>query len=511
MKKNKLYILFFLVNFLFSKGDIEPTYMTTFGTVTLDDKIYNQVSFRPEFSIKKLGIGLDFYIYFDEKGNFYSRNWDFSSGSSSIKTILDKIYYIRYGIPSDDLYFRIGSLPNITMGHGILVNRYANNMDYPQVRRLGFNLKYLFPGDIKIEFVHNNLKEFGDAGLVGFRGEFPIINKLDLGFTLVGDLNQIEGLADSDDDGFPDAVDAFDDNENLWHEDQIVIQKIETAHKCDYEGGNGDCNAQIDHTLEPIYNNIESQRDEILEYLDDNPVSGLSIDLTYQVSDKMYVFTEFAQLSNDTDNPYNKDINFDKYEKFDTNLGYGFVPIGLKAQFKKISFSLDYRQSSEKFIFNYWNQNYDHNRIMLDSEKKPYTKESTLYKYGKQKGINFGFIASLSKFFKFSINYLSMKGDKWNGEDGYIKEKNNSLYTKFEIDTSSIPRIRIAEVFYQQTNTEKIFDFEPNEYSLIGYNFGVELSNNMALIFKGRKSYQLDDKGKYNPVINTQIETSVYF
>ena len=76
---------------------------------------------------------------------------------------------------------------------------------------------------------------------------------------------------------------------------------------------------------------------------------------------------------------------------------------------------------------------------------------------------------------------------------------------------SSNPLIRIAEIFYQQTNTENLFDFEPNEYSLIGYNFGIELANNMALIFKGRKSYQLDENGKYVPVINTQIETSVYF
>jgi len=509
MKKNKLYILFFLVSLMISQDDIEPTYMTTFGTVTLDDKIYNQVSFRPEFSVKKLGIGLDFYIYFDEEGNLYSRNWDFSSGSSSIKTIIDKIYYIRYGRPYDDLYFRIGALPNITMGHGILVNRYANNMDYPQVRRLGFNLKYLFPGNIKIEFVHNNLKEFGDAGLVSFRGEFPIVNKLNMGFTLVTDLNQIKGLADSDADGFPDAVDAFDDNENLWHEDQVVIQKIEAAHNCNYNGGEGDCLDEIETTLQPIYDNIESQEQALSILLKDDNVSGISIDLTYPITDKMYIFTEFAQLLGDTSNPYPEGTDINK--NFDTNLGYGFVPIGLKAQFKKVSFSLDYRQSSENFIFHYWNQNYDHNRIMLDDAKNPYTKESTLYKYGKQKGINFGFIASLSRFFKFSINYLSMKGDKWNGIDDYIEQKNNSLYTKFEIDTSSIPRIRIAEIFYQQTNTDKLFDFEPNEYSLIGYNFGVELANNMALIFKGRKSYQLDESGKYVPVINTQIETSVYF
>ena len=33
------------------------------GSVTIDGKIYNQISFRPEFSINRLKLGLDLYFY----------------------------------------------------------------------------------------------------------------------------------------------------------------------------------------------------------------------------------------------------------------------------------------------------------------------------------------------------------------------------------------------------------------------------------------------------------------
>ena len=42
------------------------------------------------------------------------------------------------------------------------------------------------------------------------------------------------------------------------------------------------------------------------------------------------------------------------------------------------------------------------------------TKESTLYKYGDQKGLNFGLEANISKYFKFSFDYEKMKGEMWN-------------------------------------------------------------------------------------------------
>ena len=58
----------------------------------------------------------------------YEENWNFSSTKDAYKTLVDKIYYLRWGLPYDDIYFRIGSLQNITLGNGSLVNGYSNVM-----------------------------------------------------------------------------------------------------------------------------------------------------------------------------------------------------------------------------------------------------------------------------------------------------------------------------------------------------------------------------------------------
>ena len=72
-------------------------------------------------------------------------------------------------------------------------------------------------------------------------------------------------------------------------------------------------------------------------------------------------------------------------------------------------------------------------------------------------------------------------------------------------------------MFYQQLNTPNPFDFKVNENTLIGLNIGVDIAENMALIFKGRQTYVCEladgcnDNDDWKPIRNTQIETSIYF
>ena len=72
------------------------------------------------------------------------------------------------------------------------------------------------------------------------------------------------------------------------------------------------------------------------------------------------------------------------------------------------------------------------------------------------------------------------------------------------------PKVDIAEIFYQQTNTKNPFKFEVNENTLFGYNIGISLASNLSLMLKGRKTYACNDTD-CTAVKNTQIETSAYF
>ena len=105
------------------------------GTVTLNGQIYNQLSIRPEIPIGKLGLGLDIYLYFNDDG-MYWKSWDFSNLNSTYLTLVDKIYYLRWGYPGDDLYILAGALPSTTLGQGLLVNNYSNVMETHEQKSL---------------------------------------------------------------------------------------------------------------------------------------------------------------------------------------------------------------------------------------------------------------------------------------------------------------------------------------------------------------------------------------
>ena len=126
---------------------------------------------------------------------------------------IDKIYYIRYGNRWDKNYFKIGALDNVTMGYGILINRYTNTLLYPQVRKVGMEFKTRAFG-VNIHGFTNDFKE--NMGLAGLRISAPVDYGITAGLSWVGDRNQYLGLRDRDGDGRPDLVDDFPNNNDWW-------------------------------------------------------------------------------------------------------------------------------------------------------------------------------------------------------------------------------------------------------------------------------------------------------
>jgi len=525
----KKLILILLIACLFSQDSEEVTSVFTgaFGSVTLADEIYNQISFRPEMSKRKLGIGLDLYFYFDHDGNLSVNNWNFKQSSDAFRTIVDKIFYIRWGQPADDFYFRFGALPNMTLGYGTLVKNYSNTIDYPRVRRKGFTFNYKF-GELSTQFIHSDFKEYNAPSLMAISTSFELFDKLNLNVTIAHDSDQLSGLQDRDDDGYADFFDHFPDDDEYWHEYELTIEKWGDKHS----GPQGYyCHTQDvpfgddGNSCTEIIELWEDEMDDILSnsnFDGDNSeaeVSGLSLGMSYDITDRFSIYSEFTQLYGRTDNPYEE--SDESYETYDDKLGSGFIPFGLKADWDKVSFSLDYRQNTEKFLFHYWDQNYDNNRVVIyeNEDNSGYTaktKEQFMYRYGKSNGVQFS-ISSYIKYVGLSFTYSHMNTDIWDSTTRmYDSDDNNTLYAKFDIDTSMFDRLRIAEIFYQQSHVDDPFDFDPNENSLFGYNLGIDMSENMSLILKGRKSYipnGYDENNEllYDSIRTTQIETQVIF
>ena len=73
MKKYYFVSFLVIVKFIFAQDLASAEYVATgsFGAATINGKIYNQISFRPEIRISRLGVGLDLNIYLDENGKIY--------------------------------------------------------------------------------------------------------------------------------------------------------------------------------------------------------------------------------------------------------------------------------------------------------------------------------------------------------------------------------------------------------------------------------------------------------
>jgi hypothetical protein len=458
------------------------------GTVTLNGQVYNQLSIRPEIPIGKLGVGLDIYLYFNDEGMYWD-SWDFSSGGSAYKTIIDKIYYLRWGQPGDKLYFIAGALPSVTLGQGILVNNYANIIEYPLIRQVGLNLQAKVVG-FGIELIHSNFKS-ATPGLIGIRGSRSILPQLSLGISFVTDLDQLAGLPDSDGDTYPDPYDYYPDDENKW-DDSLYWRNIYYEIKKDY---NGFDDWYVDY--ENIYDPTSVLND---------PISGFAIDANYALSEKITIYSQFGQLIGQISDTT---LGLKSYK-----LGWGLVPIGARAKLGPINLLAEYRWGSRRFVFNYWDRAYDVNRVSVSASGIS-TRESQLFLYGKLNGFYAQAEMSVMNLFTLVTGYQNMQGEKWDKDSKEYKsgETNQTFLSTIAINSSLISRVGKAEAYYQQSNVPNPFDFTPTASTIWGYNLGIDVSSGVMLIYKARTTYisDLENEGELIPVESIQIETQFIF
>ena len=68
MLKRISILICFISIILTQDSVVDPVFTGAFGSATINDKIYNQFSIRPELAFSKFAMGLDIYFYFDENG-----------------------------------------------------------------------------------------------------------------------------------------------------------------------------------------------------------------------------------------------------------------------------------------------------------------------------------------------------------------------------------------------------------------------------------------------------------
>lgn len=470
------------------------------GSATIDGKLYNQVSLRPELSFGKLGLGLDLVLYMDNEGNIRQDEWDEASD------IFDKFLYIRWGQKSDPFWFKWGSLNNVTLGYGGLLGGYSNMMEFPSVRKVGINTGIAF-GNFGTELFLSNMKDFSRGGtLMGLRGTYKLSDLIPLtfGINFIMDMNQFSGLKDADDDSYPDMFDDFPDNKDYWNDtdgDGLVDKnggnkEPENGWDIDGDGDNILDTVDGDLTLKPTPFSLKNNK---------ATAQGFAFDLGYPVI-KSKTFSLEAYME------YNAlifpKVTGDTYYSRKAMNGSGITIPGVRANlFSFLNVSFEYRIKQGYFAPQFFDGSYDLSRVVAEFSESGTiirTKDQVvLVDSSNTTGLYGSASANLFNFVSFNAAYASMKGE---GDVEF-----NSFNALININAENIPKLSVAQAYYQRNNDKNPFDFgNPTINTIFGYKVGYEVSAGVSLIWDFRQYYRDTGTG-LKPVKQTTIETAFNF
>ncbi len=474
------------------------------GSVTIDGIVYNQLAFRPELKIGKLGLGFDLVIYLDNEGNIRQEEWNEASD------IVDKFLYIRWADKGDPFWIKLGALENVTLGYGGILSGYSNMMEFPTVRQIGVNSGFGF-GSFGVEIFLSNVKDFSRGGtLMGLRSSYTVSRNFPLtfGVNFVMDMNQFSGLVDSDDDSYPDAFDDYPNDKLFWNDtdgDGIPDPHAGT------DSILWDPNSDDDEYFDPWIGGSDT---EVI--LKSEPFSaqgsqaqafGYGLDIGYPIiklkSAQLTVYTEWNHLSFPADGDSGT-----AFYRPEARSGDGITIPGLKATlFSMININVEYRIKSGYFVPRFFDQSYDITRVVpINDGFSTIVRTKDMQVFGEENSdmSMSGFYGSaginLFDLVRVDASYTNMVKDTL---------EYNSFNAGLEIKPDLIPKLSEARAYYQRNNDSNPFDFaNPSINTIIGYRVGYAIASGVSMIWDFRQFYRDDGTGELIPIKQTTIETA---
>lgn len=141
------------------------------GSITMNGETWSKIVAQPNFKIGAVKMGL--YLPLIYNGNMFApQDWYHPAGNDEwsfgfdqtgiVNTVVDvvtdtflKIKYIEVNGQRDPFFIKLGNLDDITVGHGLIMRNFANDADFPAVRRVGFNIG-LDLGKVGFEYMVND-------------------------------------------------------------------------------------------------------------------------------------------------------------------------------------------------------------------------------------------------------------------------------------------------------------------------------------------------------------------
>jgi len=451
------------------------------GAITIDNQTYSQIRLQPELQVWKFGVGLDIDLIIDAEGKVRKDDWD------EWQDYVNKILFLRFAQRNDPFYFKVGSIPDYTLGNGLIFNHYSNMTLYPQVKNVGgyAGINTHLSGLGFEVYTHNLHKNEILAGRVHFQPlavtNIPLLEKLRVGVNVGTDRDQYAKYEDDDGDNIPDVYDKFPkdkaryldtDNDGVADNDDIDI--------------NG--NNILDHpTVNPY---VEEQFPGI-----DNPDLNYELDMdvtpdsatAYTEKDEVLIYSADYQLPLIETERFNL-IHYGEIAKID-GYGTGMIFPGFSSKFFIFDARLEFRNFGDQFLPGYFDRQYDQQRAQvkhIEEGGKQYwfltTKEQTLENVESSLGW-FGYLrADL-----FNIVYAKIAYQDMYGKNEFMGK---SLWAGVTVCPSVVPKLQEASVYYTQTNVNYInFKYPRNENANITGRLVYSLSEGANLVGSYREYY----------------------
>ena len=512
-----LLILLFLVPIaLAQEEESAPSFSGSMGSVTVEDQQFYRMSFRPDIPIGKWGVALDIELFVDDQGDISAHGWEFGTATEAFDSFLRKLYYLRYGRPTEDIYFKIGALDNVTLGYGLIMSDYRNTLQYPGIKKTGllFQLNNLAGSGFGLEGVINNFQDFQEGGaLIGLRASGRVAGKLELGLTYVVDLDQYGGLLDGDGDGYPDAVDAFpgdadqaldNDNDGIADDRDIDDDNNGVIDIDDASGLDDDVisslvelNARHGDTAFPVDQEIRRKKPFNKDQVGGGRFGILGLDVAYPLtrSDRfdLKLYGQAAFLLDDDDELSRAEAEAQGVATGNRQAeGFGLAAPGLWLQMGPLNGQIEFRHFRDDFDSGYFDNLYELDRARLDvATGKARTKDALLRRGESLSGV-FGRLGTdLGQYLHASAAYQYLSG----ADDPKQQLIASARLSKKLLE--QIPRLTRARAYYQKNNIgarlnkkgeqDSTDDFlESTEDTFYGYDIGLEMASGVAIVWDTR-------------------------
>ena len=161
-------------------------------------------------------------------------------------------------------------------------------------------------------------------------------------------MNQIAGLPDSDGDNNPDDYDEYPHDAAKWDDYSSNSTNYNIMHEAYIEKY-----GQID--LDEFLDKMKvSKSNYSLGDTKSDAISGVALDATYALTEKVTLYSQYAQLIGEIDTAMATGSAYNNWlidhPSEGKTLGWGIVPIGAKAKLGPINLLAEYRMGSRRFV-----------------------------------------------------------------------------------------------------------------------------------------------------------------